>query len=869
MSTHEIHSQASNFLSFLNTGVDPRTGQFTIAMSLPLPPANVLAGPSLSPTLSFSTLSSMHNRGYGLGWSLNVSELNLNPEASSLRLSSGEQFAVDWDNSDLSIGGTLVFLDCKLKTLVVTRLSESSFRVDLKSGESEILTQQNGNAYILSERRSSEGRRLFVDWLPGADDGNLIDRIRDESSTLLQVVRGPGEVTFVTHPDLDKHSSLRLQLSNDQLTGVYLPEIDQPFTFSYESCAVAPGTELLLPDELAGPLGAYHKVYWATDDSGHHVPAGGPFAYLPRVASWTHSAGSADCELHRYYQWIGDHNFLGFGSDQGFNWQQGRDNLYQVERDYKYEVVEVQRDYMGQTLATITRVWNRFHLQTLEVRAQGQCEYRVETTYGIDPALSWEEQPAWCQLPHTTVARYIDHARPELHRSEQTDYRYDAYGNVLHTRFPGGVEERSNYYPVDGAPGCPPDALGMVRYLKSKTVTPAPHPNGIKDGAAVISIHYTYALLDSLLENNPSHAVVISEQARDETTSQILETTHQHYVTDRKDHYGRDAKSINTLNGKATTTSYSYEVSGGELVTHVTVDGFENDAENRSINHSAQSLLTGLTTWEQNEAGARTRYEHDALGRVRRTVVAEGSQYEVATTARYHIADAIVHGSRPDMQSNPVLVEHTDVTGQRQRSWLDGAGRTVRVELEDLDHAPGVFREIQRSVYDAQGRIVSQMAQDWLPGNMQPLALRTLTRYDDWGHVSQVETADGVIAHVRHDPILRRIECWKQSAGQRGPRQVTLTNAAGNPIEQALYDEADRLIHRTEFTHDGLDRVIQERVKIEGQTDIVTRLRYDAYSRIVERELPDGSRIQWTYASHSDAHHPESVSVTPAKEAHK
>lgn len=867
MSTHEIHSQASNYPGFVKTGVDPRTGQFTLAISLPLPPANNLAGPALTPILAFSSMGSTQNRGFGLGWTLNLSQLSLDPDASSLRLTSGEQFAVDWDNSDLSIGGKLVLLDYKLQSLVVTRLTENSFRVDLKSGESEILTRQDNGHYYLTELRTAEGRRVFVDWLPFDDSHCIVDRIRDESRTLLQIVREYGEVHITRNPDVQNASStLRLLLSNDRLTDVYVPEIDQPFAFSYETYPVAPGADWLCPDKLSGPLGAWDRVNWATGEHGHPMPGDAPFQYLPRVASWTCSSGQPGSELHRYYQWIGDRNFLGFGSDQRFDWQRGRDNLYQVESDYEYEVVETQRDNDDQLLATVTRTWNRFHLQTQEVSTHRQCEVRVSTTYGIDPELTWEQQPAWCQLPHKIVTTYIDRSQGDAQRSEQTESRYDQHGNVLLIRYPSGVEERNEYYPATATEGCPADALNMVRYLKRKTVIPARGQGPKGTEAAVIAISYTYQTLNSLLNDGLPHAVVVSEQAHDTTHDQLMEITRQFYADTGDAHHGREIRSINTLNGKATTTSYRYEISEDQLITHVTVDGFENNPENRSTSSSAQSLLTGLTTVEQNEAGVRTGYQYDSLGRVVRTVVAQGSPYEAVKTARYAIVD-LSSEDRSDNSTHAVLVEHTDVTGQRRRSWLDGMGRTVRVELEDLDHAPGVFREIARTAYDAQGRVTHERRQDWLEGVQRPLALSTLKRYDDWGNIAQVETPDGVIAHTRHDPVTCRTEQWQQSGARRGPRTVTLNNPAAGPAEQQLYDEMDRLIRTTHWVRDGLDRVIEERVRVDGQTDMVTRSRFDAYSRVVERELADGALITWTYAAHSDAEHPETVSVTPAKEA--
>ena len=92
-----VHTQATNFTDFIKTGVDPRTGQFTLAFQLPLIPANNMCGPSLSPTLAFNVMGSTQDKGFGLGWSLDLTELNLNQDAPSLYLSSGESLAVDTD----------------------------------------------------------------------------------------------------------------------------------------------------------------------------------------------------------------------------------------------------------------------------------------------------------------------------------------------------------------------------------------------------------------------------------------------------------------------------------------------------------------------------------------------------------------------------------------------------------------------------------------------------------------------------------------------------------------------------------------------------------------------------------------------------
>lgn len=866
MSSQSIHTQATNFMDAIKTGVDSRTGQYTIAFQLPMLPGNDLAGPSVSPTLSFSVLGSLQNKGYGLGWSLDMSEINLHQDSPSLRLSSGEQFAINMDSSSLEPGSRLILSDAKLESMIVTCVSETVFRIDYKSGQSELLTrQQDSSRFLVTEIRSPEGRKIYVDWSVFANDYFILDKIRDERRPLLEVEIQEGRIYFVrpSHSPGHKTELLRLQLTNDSVGDVFLSGIETPFSIVYEHHALDEDYNLLLPSQLSSPLGAIDYVTWGTDDLGHQLPEGAPFAVLPRVVEWRHSAGTADMELTRTYEWSGVHNFLGYGSDQAFDWEQGRDNLYEVEQVYDYEVVETQTDPDGKTLSTITRTWNRFHLLTSEVVKRGQCEVHTQTTFGIEPDTHWADQPAWCQLPHAQTVTYTDERGAQ--RSATTEYRYDESGNLVFTRSPAGVEEHSEYYPAEGAEGCPANALGMVRYLKKKTVKPAPLEDGGHGGASEVSTAYTYTSLDSLIEGEPALVLVESEHTRDETLARLMETTVQTYVSEG-DGYARLQRTVTTLNDKATTTHYRYELTGDELSTHVSITGFEDTETVRQSQDSARSLTTGQMTRDRSLAGLLSRYEYDELGRVTLAVTADDSRYKATRTTTYHVGDKVALTVRTG-DENPVMIEHTHATGQRRRQWLDGEGRTVRVELEDLDHAPGEFREVVRTEFDVEGRVISETQTDWLrdendPASVTALSLTTTIEYDDWGQTRCVTTPDGVQTLTTHNPAKLTVKQWQANGDTKGPSKVSLFNAAGSVIQEQRYDTGETLIRTTRWARDGLDRVFETRIQIEGENDRTTLQRLDFYGRPLEQTLPDGTVINWTYAQHSDDNHPESVAVT-------
>ena len=75
LANNGIYSQAQNFLGVVSSAVDPRTGQFMLAINLPTLIGNNLSGPTLTPMLSYNAQSSLQNKGFGLGWSLLLSDV--------------------------------------------------------------------------------------------------------------------------------------------------------------------------------------------------------------------------------------------------------------------------------------------------------------------------------------------------------------------------------------------------------------------------------------------------------------------------------------------------------------------------------------------------------------------------------------------------------------------------------------------------------------------------------------------------------------------------------------------------------------------------------------------------------------------------
>ena len=336
-----VHTQANNFIQAVQSGVDPRTGQFNLAITLPLGMANDLGGPSWSFTLAFSSLASHINSGFGHGWGVSYSELIRDQQWWSLRLSSGEQFVVDLANSDLNVGGRLAFQDYKLDAIRVTVLANNQFKVEHKTGEFEILKRvdDQGNAYVLHEVRSPEGRSLYFDWFRG-NNINYLEKVRDEKRVLASINRAVIP-SLTLEPETTHETVIEFEQQSNELRWLRLPTLDQPFVFHYEIINVGGDQTLRFPTKLSGPLGAEDTISWSkTAQTSHRLPNAAPIDFLPRVVLWTHSDGVLSNTRQQRYEWVGTNNYLGYGNTEGIRWERGWDTLYKLRRRYDYSVTE-------------------------------------------------------------------------------------------------------------------------------------------------------------------------------------------------------------------------------------------------------------------------------------------------------------------------------------------------------------------------------------------------------------------------------------------------------------------------------------------------------------------------------------------------
>ncbi|GAB3629503.1 tRNA(Glu)-specific nuclease WapA [Pandoraea terrae] len=827
-----IYSNAFNFVSHVQTGVDPRTGMFGCSLSLPTVSVNALSGPDLPLNLSFSPLQQA-DAGFGIGWSLQLSSYDR--VGKILTLGTRERFAVEASSQEFT------FKDKKLDTFRVRR--EGGFYwVTHKSGLIERLSDRNGvdDVAMVVERRAPEGRSVALAYA-SVNGTRALSEVSDDTGVLLRIDRSkPGRVDVIVHPDTPAAATYALHQQSGRLTKLTLPvENGAGWRFAYDTVG---GLEHLTRIDL--PTGGFETVTYQAQ--GHRFPSGAPLTHLPYVLSHSQTPRADQPPMVTRYTYS-DYNFLGYGVP-GLTWQAGEDNLYRIvmPQGQAYEYSSTAERLMDGGYHRVERRYNRFHLMVLEKTIRNGHVMETATLYHEDPTQSFPKQPAFCQLPKTVTQSWYLTSDPGHRRDEITETRFDDYGNALWTRDSAGRVQTCTYYDKAGEDGCPQDPLDFVRFLKEKKTIPAPDRVA---GAPTLATRHRYAARTSLIDGAPQYIVPVQERLVDATgVDVLLRESATTYIDAHGPHYGRPATKTVTRNDRDTVTRYAYAIEGVALTAVATTTGFDGTSH---ADTTHRSLRTGQETKRQDETGASIVFEYDALGRVIEEIASPGSEYEASRRVAYHLAAA---------DGDTAWQEDTDANGVRKRTYFDGMGRELRREDEDVDNAPGTFREVYAVTYDAFGQRRTEVHQDWIEGQAQA-PLTTRYQYDDWGNVAVTTGTDGVRACENDDPIARSRTVWFESPdGARSGSTVTLDNSFGKPTSSTRFDRDGQAVSVEHSRYDGLGR----RVEQMDPGGNVTTYTYDAFDRLIESALPGGAITTTAYADHTEGELATAITIEHA-----
>ena len=817
MHMNSFHSNAYNFASFVSAGVDPRTGTYSCNLSLSTLLANVLSGPSLPITMGFNGLN-LSSTGLGAGWSIPLSRYH--GKTRQLSLSTGATHIAN------TAPDRFVIADKKVRDIKTSR-SGDELIIEHKSGIVEVLTNPalNWDEWVVSRIYSPEGRVVHLSYRVVAGQ-RLLREIRDESQALmtLDIVNGATRVSSITlWPDSPADKLVfGLLIQNNELTKITLSLENgklASWRFSYQSV-----NGLRLISRLELPTGAVEQVAYRA--SALTLPLGAPVKALPAVASHVTLPRSNQAPITRTYRYS-NRNYLGNGSS--VSWRDDGDNLYRAAGSYEYEVFEdlmVGAGSAARVMRSTKRVYNRFHLQVEETVIQNGKTVRRRTRYHEKPGLRFEDQPGNFQLPAAVQVSWFDAAKPEISREETTSTEYDDFGNILKKVSPAGITEVFEYYPPGASDGCPADAFGGVRWLKRKTLIPAPD----RAPAPTLITQYRYTELPSASAERGHFLALAQESVLQGGQSVPIITIARQYENDPKSmFFGRVRQRVETVEGIDTVLNHRYEMRDNAVCTHTTLIARDGT---RSTQSHWQNKLTGAQVKFVEQLGVTVETTHDRLGRKAQEILAPRTADQATRVHSYELANTL---------ADEVAMRTIAPNGAETVTRLDGLSRKLVVEMQDVDGAGQPMRTVYRARYDGLGQLAEEVSTDWLDG--KPFPLMTRYAYDDWGSRIATIGPDGMVTHDRYDPVTL---VQTQGADEAG-RTVITKNVFGKNESVERFDRKGVSYGVTRYVYDGLGRCVQQ-VDPLGRT---TRYTYDFADRLTMTLLPDGTRIKKAYVKHS------------------
>ncbi|MCW7761388.1 RHS repeat domain-containing protein [Photorhabdus luminescens] len=851
MSSSNYFTQANNFVSATQGGVDPRTGVFTLSMPVAHLIGNNNLGPTIDIKINYAPLSSSNPQGLGISCSLGLSYYDKGNQ--QLYLDTGEQYKIV-ENAD----NTVSVSQKKLNNFNFVKVLNSSvyeYHILYKNGEVQVLTHLTDDNYVPTQIYSPTGRRLSLKWAYNSE--MQLESVSDEYDTLCQLSYG-SSVSIDVWPGQSETYTVTLMYQNGYLTTVKNSALSsQEWSLNY--------TNNLLT-AITSPTG-YKQAVTYTSNVMVFPPSSGQAA-LPAVTKYIQTPGFGQPVMTTTYDYslYPGHNYLGGSNSSIGQWSSDNDPLMNTPyyppsnaNSYLYGSTETQLDANSDPLIITKRTYNSLHLMTQQVVEQRSCNYQTDTEYDLTIGVNVDGQPAQYQCPITQTVTYTDTSLPNhaQTRSEITTCNYDDEGNPLTQITPDGTQTIYKYYSgdvdtydTDGtALLCPAEPNGFTRFVQTQTVIP-PDTSGF-DAPTQIT-NYTYSKVTTS-PGGPTDYVVLQNMVThvsNETTLSAQTTT---YNTDASDaEFGRITKieSViyeNEIPNYISTADFVYRVDGESLVQDSTYTGCDNLS---FAVQRCQSRYSGRVSSTTDRQGNQTTYSYDNLGRLVKRVLNPGTEYENTYTTTYGL-------------STDITTTRADSSGNIQMLYFDGMGRILKKTRNDQSvlSSSGQNNTVQHTYltqnYDELGRLATSITQDVdttsSSNSANPSLLATLS-YNNWGKNYLTQYSDKRTEYANYDPVNLQITAQLQTSSSPDSRpastlgkQVITLNIQQLPIQLEHIDADGHSQGYITNDYDGLKRLRQHTDELGN----ITSYTYDDWGRVVTQTLPDGSVVTKDYAPFS------------------
>lgn len=824
----ELYSNAFNFNSYLSAGVDPRTGQYSASLNLiTLSPFNI-QGSSYLIKLSFSIFNDLNN-GFGTGWNLSSTRYDLKNRL--LTRNNGESF-----KSEVVIPGKeVVFLDKKLNTFRLLSQSHNLFYLYNKDGTVETLQKVGLNSELLVTTAVTFENGESYDFIYGRfilGSPCLTEiRYRNTGTVIFQLDYLNQVCSRARYPD-DNGNMLTIlfKYNNNQLTYVSLPFSSLALSVGYKFNYQTLQNTFLAISHFHTPTGYYEQVQY--DATGMRLTN---TKTIPCVTMLHAFPGNEQPAIIKNYQYSPTFNFTGFSSGRN-QIDPEQDNLYLVTGNYNYSSTENIVEN-GNIVSSIERTFNRFHLLILEQKTEGNKRLTRQFTYNETTGLNYYWQPANLQLLARQDTIYTDLSSGAF-RQEKELYQTDIWGNTLLTRYVDGTQEINEYYPAAGEEdNCPADPLGFSRFLKSTIKKPAygNAPNKIA--------HYFWKNIPTFEGSVITKYICLD---RHELFG-LLTKRYSYFNSPEQRQHSLLSRIDSSMNNLETISTFAYQFTDSTINCTETTIGHDSVQKQFS---TTTALISKRKLKILDENNTMLDYRYTPEGLLSEEIIAADTYQEVKRLYTWQ------YPSSTEGNLWPIMTETTP-EGINRRIRFDGMSRICSIEEQDDDaihlseNYTGTYRETLSRQFNVQGLVTSETNTDWLwdlsASNQQrqlsPIKAIKHHLYDGWGGLISTSYNDGRIEEDSYDPISMTSRQCQPGLGI----MISQKNLFGK-IEIINMVKSDKTIcASTSYEYDGFGRKITE----INSTGDITRYELDIFDRLVRTTLPDGTRMDSTYASFS------------------
>ncbi|WP_268798538.1 RHS repeat domain-containing protein [Pseudomonas huanghezhanensis] len=834
-------ANARNFISYIESGVDPRTGTYSFSFSLSDMLANNLSGPSFSLRLGFD-LFNRKDQGFGINWAIPLTYFD--NQAKTLYLSNGTSYKAEFAK------GKFTLLDNKVKDIVIRKYELSNeLIVEHKSGIVEVLSARlaPSNVWRVEKIFSASGKSLNLGY---ATNSLVLATVSDESQTLVRV-----DTSHINRPSIsiwpdvpEKRLTFSLQIDRPlrglpgTLRQISLHEgasdaaVAALWAFTYRDISLTrnfPNPKLTVISGVKLPTGATETIRYKEGAFQLQIRGKDDVGY-PAVVSHQIVPGGSQPTIEYEFVYSAE-NYLVVST--GF-WSPGSGGI--VDYNYRYDSTQT-LNVSGVKVVT-QRTYDIHHLQVSETVQQNGKTVSTRTEYHSVPWQPVAYQPSNYQLPKMVAVTYFDANAPKVERTELTLTHFDDYGNLLKKVSPSGVTELYEYYPPAGADGCPADALPFVRWLKQKTVLSAPGqflaPSTViryryrnLPKASADRTHFNVLQLESVFEADSTGKTVKG--------SAFSSKRFEYNTSISSPFFGQIVRRTENTQGVDAIYDFVYELKDGIVKLDTNMSGKDGVRAQRS---SWQDARTGKEIRTRDTSGVVIETTYDRLGRKAVEVVEPGNTGQALRKYAYRAADEY---------GKPMRIEMTDPKGGLTITSYDGLGREVAIQTQDLDAVGKPMRDVYQATFNGTDQLTQEVHIDWL-GDI-PCRLTTRYLYDDWGNRRAHIGPDNVTNHDQYDPILLTQSRWRDGMG----KTVAKKNLFGKDDKVERIAVNGRPAGFTSYLYDGLGRCVRK----TAPQNRVTSFTYDFANRLTTTQLPDMTLIKKEYAQHSAGDYPSQIWV--------